>query len=163
MAHGYLPLGIGSVFGYLVLLAMAALLVWLAPRFSARAADAIAASPWRALGLGLLLVLAVPLLVLLLVLTLLGIPLALAVLAFYPMFMMLGFVVGALFVAQRLARMPRAAPAAPRLGWVALALLLLMLLGWLPFVGWLLLTLTTLAGLGAFVLALLRGRAVVAA
>ncbi|MEO7150332.1 MAG: hypothetical protein ABIX46_01280, partial [Burkholderiaceae bacterium] len=39
--RGWLPLGIGSVFGYVVLLAVAAVLVWLMPRFSARATEAV--------------------------------------------------------------------------------------------------------------------------
>ena len=51
-------------------------------------------------------------------------------------------------------------PASPalRFGTAALGLLVLMLLGWLPFIGWLLLALATLAGLGAVVLAIARGR-----
>ncbi|MEO7151302.1 MAG: hypothetical protein ABIX46_06280, partial [Burkholderiaceae bacterium] len=161
--RGWLPLGIGSVFGYVVLLAVAAVLVWLMPRFSARATEAVASAPWRVLGLGLLLVVTVPLVVILLVLTLLGIPLALAVLAFYPLLMMVGFAIGAVFVGERLSRSLRAgAPLTPasRFGYTALGLLLLMLLGWLPVVGWLLLTAVTLAGLGAIVLALVRGRSV---
>ena len=174
-SRGWMPMGIGSVFGYLALLALAALMLWLAPRFSARAAAAVAGSPWRSLGLGLLLVLVVPLVAVLLVLTLLGIPFALALLAFYPLLTMLGFVVAAVALGQRLARAFRSAPAlpspstspstsalpvppAPSFGLAALGLLVLMLVGWLPFIGWLLLALATLAGLGAVVLAIARAR-----
>ncbi len=176
--HRWLPMGLGSVFGYLMLLALAALMLWLAPRFAGRAAAAVAGSPWRSLGLGLLLVVVVPLVAVLLVLTLLGIPFALALLAFYPLLTMLGFVVAAVALGQRLRRGFGAAPIAaipsdaaslqpapapaptptPSVGLAALGLLVLMLLGWLPFVGWLLLTVATLAGLGAVVLAIARGR-----
>ena len=178
MSRGWMPMGIGSVFGYLMLLALAALMLWLAPRFASRAAGAVAGSPWRSLGLGLLLVLAMPLIAVLLVLTLLGIPFALALLAFYPLLTLLGFVVAAVALGQRLSGAFRSAPAAtspsplpalapsallptapaPSFGLAALGLLVLMLLGWLPFIGWLLLSLATLAGLGAIVLAIARGR-----
>ena len=167
-SHGWMPMGVGSVFGYLALLALAALMLWLAPRFAARAVAAVADSPWRSLGLGLLLVLAVPLVAVLLVLTLLGIPFALALLALYPLLTMLGFVVAAVALGQRLARAFRPAPAesstsiptspAPGFGLAALGLLVLMLAGWVPFIGWLLLMLATLAGLGAVVLGIARAR-----
>ena len=173
--RGWMPMGLGSVFGYLALLALAALMLWLAPRFAARAAAAVTGSPWRSLGLGLLLVLVIPLVAVLLVLTLLGIPFALALLAFYPLLTMLGFVVAAVALGQRLGGAFRSAPAssstptptptpsvpalpAPGFGLAALGLLVLMLVGWLPFVGWLLLALATLAGLGAVVLAIARAR-----
>lgn len=168
-SRGWMPMGIGSVFGYLALLALAALMLWLAPRFAARAAAAVTGSPWRSLGLGLLLVLVIPLVAVLLVLTLLGIPFALALLAFYPLLTMLGFVVAAVALGQRLARGLRSAPVEPlpsvvtvppkpTFGLAALGLLVLMLVGWLPFVGWLLLAVATLAGLGAVVLAIARAR-----
>ncbi|MEO6410254.1 MAG: hypothetical protein ABIO45_16090 [Burkholderiaceae bacterium] len=174
MSRGWLPMGIGSVFGYLMLLALAALMLWLAPRFAARAVAGVFGSPWRSIGLGLLLVLVVPLVAVLLVLTLLGIPFALALLALYPLLTMLGFVIAAVALGQRLgwafrstpaAASPAAVPApapsaspAPTFGLAALGLLVLMLVGWLPFIGWLLLSLATLAGLGAIVLAVTRGR-----
>ena len=181
MSRRWMPMGVGSVFGYLMLLALAALMLWLAPRFASRAADAVAGSPWRSLGIGLLVVIVVPLVVVLLVLTLLGIPFALALLAFYPLLTMLGFVVTAVALGRRVGGAFRSSPATPslstspavsasasdtatpaspalRFGTAALGLLVLMLLGWLPFIGWLLLALATLAGLGAVVLAIARAR-----
>ena len=155
------PFWFASTFGFVGLLAVAALFALLLPGFSARVADAVGRSPWRAIGLGVATLVALPLLALLLVLTLLGIPLGIAVMAAYPLLWLLGFVAGVLFVAQRIRTVSRAgAPAssAATIGFVALALLLVMLLGWLPFVGWLALLALTVAGLGACVLELVRGR-----
>lgn len=170
MPHWFGPVGFGSVFGsafgFVGVFAVAALFVALLPQFSARLLDAIRSSPWRSLGLGLVALVGVPLLAVLLMITLLGIPLGIAVVALYPLLLLLGFVAGVLFVGQRLraALRPDAAPTtASTIGFAALALLLLMLVGWVPIVGALALFAVMVVGLGACVLAVVNRRGPTAA
>lgn len=141
--------------GYLGLLAAATVLVLLFPKFSADAPQMIRASPWRALALGLGVLVGVPVLAVLLFITLLGIPLGIAVFALYPLLALAGYLVGVLFVAQR-ARAALHSDAAATLrttiGFAALALLALVLIGRLPVVGALIGFITTIAGIGAGVL-----------
>lgn len=165
MPHWFGPVGFGSVFGsafgFVGVFAVAALFVALLPQFSARLVDAIRSSPWRSLGLGLVALVGVPLLAVLLMITLLGIPLGIAVVALYPLLLLLGFVAGVLFVGQRLRaafRPDAAATTASTIGFAALALLLLMLVGWVPIVGALALFAVMVAGLGACLLAVVNRR-----
>jgi cytoskeletal protein CcmA (bactofilin family) len=155
------PGWIGSVFAFLGLLACAAVFLLVFPVFSAQAQEGVGTSPWLALAVGFGTLLGVPVLAVLLMITLLGIPLGIAVFALYPVLLLVGYVVGVLFIARRAQRAMR--PAAPesfavRIGFFALALLLVMLLSRLPFVGALVLFLVTLAGIGACVLELYRRR-----
>lgn len=147
----------GAVMSYLALLACAAVFLLLVPVFSAHAAQRVRASPWLALAVGFGTLVAVPVLAVLLFLTLLGIPLGLAVLALYPVLLLAGFLVGVAFVARLLPpalRKPAAEGFRARIAWFALALLLVMLAGWVPVVGGIVLGLLTLAGIGACVLEL---------
>jgi cytoskeletal protein CcmA (bactofilin family) len=149
------------VFTFLALLACAAVFLLVLPGFAIRTSDTVKASPGLALALGFGTLVAVPVLAVLLFITLLGIPLGLTVLALYPVLLLAGYVVGVLFIA-RLAQtaMRKDAPAsfALRMGFFALALLLVMLISRLPFVGGLALGAITVVGSGACVLELYRGR-----
>lgn len=145
----------GGVFSYLALLACAAVFLLLAPVFAAQAPRRLQARPWRALGAGLLALVAVPLLAVLLFITLLGIPLGIAVMALYPVLLLAGFVVGVLFLGALLPpALGRPAPTRFRgtLAYFALALLLVLLVARLPFVGALAMGMVSLAGLGACLL-----------
>jgi cytoskeletal protein CcmA (bactofilin family) len=145
----------GRVLGYFGLLAAGALWVLLFPKFSAAAPDEIRRSPGLSLAIGLGVLVGVPVLAVLLFISLLGIPLGIAAFALYPLLLLLGYLAGVLFVAQR-ARQTMPSAAAPTLrntiGFVALALLVVMLVSWLPVVGPLAVFVTTIAGLGACVL-----------
>ena len=138
--------------GLLGVLALAVVVLFVFPGFAAQAARQIETAPWRALGLGALLLLAVPVLAVLLLFTLLGIPLGLLVMALYPPLLLLGWLIGALFVARWLAA--RASPAnataaAVPYGWMAVAVVALLVVGAVPVVGQLLIAVTMAAGLGA--------------
>lgn len=152
---------VGGVVSYLALLACGAVLLLVLPAFSSHSADRLRESPWLALAIGFGTVVAVPILALLLFITLLGIPLGIAVLALYPVLLLAGFVVGVLFIARLLAaalRKPEPARLARNLGWFALALLAVMLVAQLPFVGGLLVALVGLLGIGACILEIYRRR-----
>lgn len=151
------PSWAGGVFFYLSLLACAAVLMLIAPTFAIHTSERIKTTPWLALAVGLGALLAVPVLAVLLFITVLGIPLGIMVLSLYPVLLLGGFVVGALFIARLMpAALRQPAPAAfsRNLGYVAVALLLVFLVGRVPLVGGVLTGLITLAGIGACVLEL---------
>lgn len=155
------PSWVGGAFGYLGLLAAAAVFVLVFPKFTRDAPDTIRTSPWMSLAVGLGVLAGVPLLAVVLILTLLGIPLGLAALSLYPLMLLLGYLTGVLFVAQRgraALRRDGTASFKSTMAFTALALLLLMLVAWLPMVGALVIFVTTIAGLGACVLTWQRRR-----
>lgn len=152
-----------GVLGFFSMLASGALLLLAVPRFAAQAAGHVGATPLQAFGLGVAAVVGVPLLAVLLFITVLGIPLGLAMLALYPLMLLIGYLVGVLFIGQRARAALRpqadASSYAMTLGFFALALLLVTLLGSLPFIGGLLLAVIAVLGLGAGVIELQRRRA----
>jgi hypothetical protein len=147
----------GGARSYLALLASAAVFLLLVPVFGTQAALRVRATPGLALGIGFGALVAVPVLAVLLFITLLGIPLGLAVLALYPVLLLTGFIVGVLSVARLLpAALKKPVPSGYQatVGWFALALLLVLLVGSVPVLGGLLVGLVSLAGIGACVLEL---------
>ena len=155
------PGWVGGVVGFLALLAFAALFVLVFPVFAARAPDTLKNSPWLALALGFAALLAVPLLAVLLFITLLGIPLGMAVMALYPALLMTGFIVGVLFIARLVqTALGKGAPDsfAKTIGYFALALLLVLLVAMIPFIGALVSAVVMLLGLGGVALELHRRR-----
>lgn len=150
-----------SVLGFFALLACATVFMLVFPVFSQRAADTVKSSPGLALAIGFGALVAVPVLAVLLFITVLGIPLGLTVLALYPVLLLVGYLVGVLFIArlaQAAMRKDQPATFGWRVGFFALALLLVMLVGRVPFVGALALGLVAVAGIGASVLDLYRRR-----
>ncbi|MEO5697317.1 MAG: polymer-forming cytoskeletal protein [Burkholderiaceae bacterium] len=146
---------IGMLFVYLGLLAAGAVFVLVFPKFTAEAPLLISKSPGLSLAIGLGVVAGVPLLAVLLFITLLGIPLGIVTFALYPLLLLMGYLCGVLFVSQRVRALlrPGATPAFRNvIGFVALALLIVMLLAMIPYVGGLLVFLITIAGIGACVL-----------
>jgi cytoskeletal protein CcmA (bactofilin family) len=149
------PSWVGLVFGYLGLLAAGAVFVLVFPQFAAAAPDRIRSAPGQALASGLAITIGVPVLAVLLCITLLGIPLGLATLALYPLLLLTGYLAGVLFIAQRARRSVGAEEGTSMrstIGFVALALLIVMLIGRLPVVGAIAGLIVTIAGLGACVL-----------
>lgn len=150
-----------GIVSYLALLACAAVFVLVMPAFGSQAAERIRTTSLLSLGIGFATLVAVPVLAVLLFITLLGIPLGIAVMALYPVLLLTGFLVGVLFVARLLPpalRKPAPETFGQRMGYVAVALLLLLLVGIVPFVGGLVVGLVSLAGIGAFVLEIYRRR-----
>ncbi len=137
------------------LLAAGALLLALFPRFTAHALQTLNVSPLKSVGLGTAIFFSVPPVILLLTLTIIGIPIALMLAAFYGAALLIGYLVTAFFVGDRLLHTARP-NFTPNFGWrigtLATALLVLWLAYTLPFVGVFIILCALFAGLGAMVL-----------
>jgi hypothetical protein len=145
----------------LSLLVVGAVMVVAFPGFSAGAAQTIATDPWKCLALGFALLLCIPAAAIVFMVTVIGVPLGLLLLLLYPALLLLGYLSGALFLADRLmrwsAKLPRAAKRegmAVRPAWrfaaLATVLLILLLLIQVPFLGVPVTLLVLLLGMGAF-------------
>jgi cytoskeletal protein CcmA (bactofilin family) len=134
-------------------------LIALFPEFSREAAATVRSEPLPSIGLGLALLIAVPILAVMLFVTIIGIPLGFAVLLGYGLALMLGYMTGALALADLL--LARAKPAeAGKAGWrilfLVLSLVAIALLRRVPLIGELAVVVLFLAGFGAFALRVLR-------
>ena len=137
------------------LLAAGALLLSLFPRFTANALKTLATSPLKSMGLGTAIFFSLPPVILLLTITIIGIPIALLLAAIYGVALLIGYLVTAFFVGDRLLhglRPQREASFGWRIGSLAIALLLLWLAYAIPFAGALIVLIALFAGLGAMVL-----------
>lgn len=153
---------VGRLVGWLSALvgvfALGLLLVFVFPLFSRRASDIVVGSPWVSLGLGIVLLVSVPLAALVLFVAGLvvgGWWLGLLALALYGSALACGYVLVGLAVGRWvLARVGRSGM---HLVWaLLLGLLVLLLLGELPYIGWVITALALLFGLGALSFALVR-------
>lgn len=161
--QGYGPCGQAWIVIFLALLACSAAFLAVFPTFATNAADSIKQKPWISLGLGFGTLVAVPLLAAVLIMTVLGIPLAFAAMALYPALMLLGFVVGVLFIARLVVtRTLKNAPESigKTIGYFALALALTLLVAQIPFVGFWVVIILALIGIGACVRTVYRRRQV---
>jgi cytoskeletal protein CcmA (bactofilin family) len=150
----------------LVMLLVAGVVYYLVfPRFSPAAAHLIAERPWASLGLGVALLFATPPVAALLLVTAVGAFLGLSLLALYALFLLAGFLTGMLFAGHGLLRLAGKGATGSH-GWrvlaLAVAFLVLWLLGMIPAVGCLLVLLALLFGLGALALAVSRRRSAAA-
>lgn len=142
-----------SVIGGLVLLGAILLLAF--PRATLDAARSIGGKPWKALGLGFAILAASPILIAILVSTLVGIPLAIFVGALDVAVVMAGFVIVALAVGRRIARLfGRKADGGywGRFGVLVLGILVFTVVGLIPFLGALILAIGIAFGVGALTL-----------
>jgi hypothetical protein len=114
-------------------------------------------APLASLGLGLAVLAAVPLVVVLLMVTVVGLWLGLVLLAAYSALLMLGYITGALFIADFGLRELRGETETSRL-WaiitLAVTFVLLALLSWMPAVNGIVTFALILFGLGALIRAL---------
>jgi hypothetical protein len=136
------------------LLATGVALIALFPRFTVDSLRTVGASPLKSLGLGLAIFFSLPPVILLLAITIIGIPIALALAALYALALLVGYLVTAFYIGDRLLAAARRRD--PGLGWrtasLAAALLLLVLARHLPYAGTLLVLAALLLGLGAMAL-----------
>jgi hypothetical protein len=139
------------------LMAIAALLVGSMPVTSKRVAHALRMRPGASLGWGFVALVCIPVAALILMVTIVGIPLALLALLLYGLLLLVGYVASAVGLGQW-ALLRFKAEAAERNGWriasAMAAVLVLALLGSVPFVGGFIALLAILAGIGAIVLLL---------
>ncbi|MCL4183767.1 MAG: hypothetical protein KJ011_10010 [Burkholderiaceae bacterium] len=142
---------VGSIVAGIVLLA-------LAPRASRRVTQALRARPVASPLLGAALFVGLPLVAVLLMITVVGIPLGLlAIVALMALFL-LGYLATAAALGDSLVERRGPAKTWQRLLATALALLVLFVLGQLPYVGWAVWLLALLFGSGAIALAVLGAR-----
>lgn len=150
----------GTAASFVALLAAAALFLLVFTGFSRRASTRMLATPWPALAAGVAVLLGTPMLAMLLLITLIGIPLGIVLMMLFPLMLLMGWIVGVFGVAQRVQHaIQKDAPSgssAAMIGFFALTLLLVLLLGNLPFIGFLILVAILLLGIGACALELYR-------
>jgi hypothetical protein len=137
------------------LVLLAALLLAVQPAALARVSQTLQARPGMSLLLGFALLVCMPVAALLFIVTLIGIPVGLLTIALYLALLPLGYVTAAVGLGDLVLQRLRAAAAA-QLGWrigaAAAALLLLTLLGAIPWLGGWIGFAALLAGLGALLL-----------
>ncbi|UPW01564.1 polymer-forming cytoskeletal protein [Halorussus gelatinilyticus] len=143
------PDWLGAVYGFLVNFVLGAVALLVFPRFSAGVASRAIADPLRSAGVGLLLFVGVPILLVLLFVSLVGIPLGLFGVLLYAVALWLGYVYGAFALGGWLAGV-----ADNDSKWVALAvgLVAVSLVGFVPILGGLVQFVVLLLGLGALAL-----------
>jgi cytoskeletal protein CcmA (bactofilin family) len=129
--------------------------LWLLfPNALAGVAATIATAPLRSLGIGLALFFALPPVAILLMITIIGLPAGISLFLLYPLFLMLGYLAAAFAIGRKLAN---AAGQPAELGktrqalFLAAALLVLALVRVVPVLGWLLVFLALVAGIGGWV------------
>jgi hypothetical protein len=146
------------------LMAIAAVLVGALPVTSRRVADGWRTRPAWSLLLGFIALVCIPAAALILLISIVGIPLALLVLLLYPALLLVGYVASAVALGQW-ALVRWKVEAADRTNWriasAMAAVLVLALLGSVPFVGGFVALLAMLAGIGAIAVLLVPRRGAV--
>ncbi len=129
------------------------------PSFAGGAAQAIASDSWKCLGLGLAVLIMGPIVALLLLVTVIGIPLAIIALAAYLIFLIAGYLTGALFLGElglRWLDKDTRASIGLRAFSIVVAVLVLSIIGWIPLLGGLATLVALVFGLGALKLQAIR-------
>jgi cytoskeletal protein CcmA (bactofilin family) len=140
----------GKVLGFLMAFVMGLVIVLIAPRRSASAADAIRNRPWASLGWGAVILFATPIAAILVCFTVIGIPLGLIALALYAIAIYISQIFVSLFVGRWiLVRFRGIESRGIMIGALALGLFILTLLRFIPFLGFWIGLAVVLFGLGA--------------
>lgn len=148
-----------GLFGALLAIVTSVVLYLLFPAYLVAGADRIKATPFKSLGLGLLFLIGTPLVIALLFATGVGAVLGLVLLVVYLLMLLAGTVTGSVFLASlglRLAGKEEAAGRVLSAMAVALAVVLVQLVQWVPIGGAIFTLLLFLIGLGAAVAAAWR-------
>jgi hypothetical protein len=135
------------------LIVAAAVFILLFPNATRAAQHEVGASPWKSLGLGAAMLFTLPPIAILLMITVIGIPLAFALMALYPLLLLVGYLTTALFIGDRAATAMKKDTSNTiwmRIGFASLALLALGLIRLIPFVGSLAIFAALLIGMGAW-------------
>lgn len=153
----YRFLGFASFMGVLWYLTSALVLLllgqWLFPKTFHRAAGIVQTDTGRSLGYGLLYLVAVPAIILLLFITVIGVPVGLIALFFYLMFFALSGIITALTAAHWVNRRQNYNWKPVKLIFAALGLLILLnIVGMIPFFGWIARALAVMVAFGAILI-----------
>jgi hypothetical protein len=144
---------VGGITLSLGMVLIGALMILLAPRFSREAAGAVQSKPLQSLGLGFVLLIGIPFAIIVLLVTIIGIPLALLIAFGYALLLLLGHLVGAIFLGDLVlgkAMPPRLESSWWRVLFLFLALIVIAIVEEIPVLGGLAVFLLFLAGIGAF-------------
>lgn len=153
------------VFGLAFVLGVVALMTLLAallPSLMRESAARMGAQPLATLGLGVLIAFAAPAVIALCIATIIGIPIALVLIAVLAALAPIAIAASAYYLGRQASGLAQrgAPPAEPRLGarlgWTALAVLALLIVGALPFVGGLAWMAAYVFGLGAVAVVIAR-------
>ena len=131
------------------------------PGATTAAAQRVSVAPVASLGLGFALLVGTPVAAGIAILTIVGIPLGASALALYPVLLLVGYLTGVWSVALRARQALVGTPSGSRpamLLWLAGALVVVLLVGIVPFLGWMISAWITLAGLGGLTLSLWQSR-----
>jgi cytoskeletal protein CcmA (bactofilin family) len=158
LGHGAALLG--GITISLGMVVLGAVLVLGMPAFSRESGELIRRKPWLAVGLGCAMLVGVPLALALLAVTIVGIPLALVLAFAYGALLMLGYLIGAIFLGDfALERMNarRLASVWWRALFMLIAVVVLAIVHRVPVIGDIVWALVFLAGIGAFTLRAWQG------
>jgi hypothetical protein len=157
---GWATMIVSMAAGFVAVLAGATLFLLIFTGFSRRAANKMLTTPWPALAAGLAVSLGTPTLAILLMITLIGIPLGLVLMMIFPLILLTGWIAGVFGLALKLQRAVQKEgsreSSATMIGYFALTLLLVLLIGSLPLIGSLIVATILLLGTGSCALELYR-------
>ena len=148
--------GVLAVTGFVVaILLLGAALQLAVPGLLSNAVATVQAKPWSTLGRGLVLALVVPVAIALLMATVIGIPIGMITAAGFVVLVALAFVAIAywigLYVRRLFGRQDVPTGLGSRILWTSLGILILLIVGLIPFIGWAIGVLAMIAGLGAVI------------
>jgi hypothetical protein len=150
----------GKVMGFLMALVAGLVIILIAPRRLASVSDSIRTRPGPSAGWGALIVFVTPIAAGLVCLTIVGIPLGLIALALWGIGLYLAQIPVSLFIGRLIiGRFRGVEGKAIMVGALALGLIILALLGLIPYVGFFIALAVTIFGLGAVVVSERRRRA----
>ena len=156
--------GVGLALTLLVFLPFAVIigagiLLLLMTGLTGRTVDGIRQRPLASMGMGIVVLIGLMAIAALLCITIIGIPLALAIITFYPILLLLGFIVAVLGIPYMVLRKnPADVGGFAKVGLFFVSLVLLAILFAIPAIGQLLFAAAVLMGVGAFGAAVLGGR-----
>lgn len=148
--------GVLAIMGFLVaLILLGGALQLVVPGLLSAAATTAVDRPWASLGRGLVIALLTPAVTAVVMATVIGVPIGIVTIATFVVLLAMAFVaicycIG-LFVRGLFARTDVPAGYSSRLLWTAAGILILVVIGLVPFIGWALGVLAILAGLGAVI------------
>jgi cytoskeletal protein CcmA (bactofilin family) len=140
----------GKILGFLMAFVIGLVIILIAPRRSASAADAIRNRPWASLGWGAVILFATPIAAILVCFTVVGLPVGLIALALYAIAIYISQIFVSLFVGRWiLGRFREIDSRGIMIGAMALGLFIFTLLRLIPFLGFWVGLAIVLFGLGA--------------
>ncbi|HZQ04977.1 MAG TPA: hypothetical protein VFD70_00240 [Anaerolineae bacterium] len=142
---------LGSLITALAFAALGALVVIIAPEQTRRVSSAIQTRPWGSAGVGCLTLIVLPILALLLVITVVGLPVAFVLSIVGIIAWIFGGIAVGYLAGEKILHAFRARDILPAVA-VVVGVLVLMVVGQIPIVGWLISCLVGLLGIGAVVL-----------